>query len=169
MSDDIGTCRAYNITHARKVRLTRGVEITAEAIAHTAHQLLDVLVNRRIPIVAPVQIVARADDIIKIRNRLAAKIILLDTAEHTDAVGILDLERIDLIAVLHRFFNGHAVVTAKRGIPVTGQTDNGQTPVDGGQNHFLRRKLAVTIFGMHVKIRANHDVIFSCLTLWSMT
>ncbi len=116
-----------------------------------------------------------ADDVIIGVAVGGAVIIPLDAQADVDLTGIFLAGSQDSGAVFRHVILGHAGVQIVWRVLVAGKTDCAETQQNSRLDQFVRRVFAVAKACMCVEVCVSlrvqnlHSVIFSCLTLWSMT
>ena len=111
----------------------------------------------------------RADDIVVVAGGQIGEIILLDAATDGQPLPVLFAQRRDLAPVGGGPRRGHAVRFVAGRVAVAGEAQPRHAHGDGGLNDGLGAVFAVAERRMDVKVLADHEVIFSCFTLRSMT
>ena len=115
-----------------------------------------------------VQVMHRADHVIIAVRRLVRAEILLDAAVHIHPPGVLALQALTVPPVIGDPLPGHAAIHIAGRITVIRKTNRSHAASVSRRGHLVDGVLPVGIIRVDVKITGDH-VIFSCLTLWSIT
>ena len=155
MPDDIAFGLAHHIGDRREIRFTQGVNITVKILLYSVAEYLGTLIDG--DILSPdLDIMHRADNVVKVVGRVVAVIILLHTAQDVNLIKVFRAQIAALGKIPRDIRFLHTVAFIKEGVAVSADTDGRQALFDGALHHFLGRVLAVAVAGMHMQVFSYH-------------